>query len=101
MVLLDQAKTKQSQPLGSPSVILEKDKTTMLEEKIKRVWQKVLNKQDIDLEENFFDVGGDSLLLPYLLFTLQEELEQKIEFIDLATYPSIKQFAVFLKAKSH
>src|SRR3989338_8665466 len=79
-----------------PSSTSEEDKISALQEQIKRVWQKVLDKQDIGLEENFFDAGGDSLLLPHLLFMLQEELNAKFEFIDLATFPNIKQFAEFL-----
>jgi len=69
---------------------------TTTEERIKAVWQKVLKREDVGLEENFFDAGGDSLLLPSLLFGLQEISTKKIDFIDIVKFPSIKQFAVFI-----
>lgn len=83
-----------------PTISDESNQEVGTEELIKKAWQQVLGKEDIGLEENFFDVGGDSLLLPKLLFLLQESLNREFELIDLVEYSSIKQFAKFISDTS-
>lgn len=67
-----------------------------VENLIKGTWQTVLNKKNINPESNFFDVGGDSLSLPKLLFALEKVLNRKFELMDLVEYPSIRKFAIFV-----
>ncbi len=58
---------------------------------IRRCWQSVLANADFGVEDNFFDVGGDSLSLIKLGQKLEREFETEIEVLDLFRYPSINE----------
>lgn len=68
-----------------------------IEEKIRKAWQKILNRESIDEEENFFDAGGDSLLLPRLLFILKQDIDERIEIVDLVKFPTIKKLSLYIE----
>ena len=51
-----------------------KRKRSDLDRKVLKIWQKVLNREDISYEDNFFDVGGESLLAAKLIGHLEVEL---------------------------
>ena len=51
-----------------------KRKRSDLDRKVLQIWQKVLNREDISYEDNFFDVGGESLLAAKLIGLLEVEL---------------------------
>ena len=49
-------------------------KRSDLDRKVLKIWQNVLNRDDISYEDNFFDVGGESLLAAKLIGHLEVEL---------------------------
>ncbi|MBB6145126.1 amino acid adenylation domain-containing protein [Silvibacterium bohemicum] len=67
-----------------------------MEQMVASVWRQVLGMEHIGLEENFFDLGGDSLLLIKLLSQLREKVSSDIATIDLFRYPKIRLLAAFL-----
>ncbi len=52
------------------------------------------------MNDNFFDLGGDSLLLTALHRRLQAELGRDFSITDLFQYPTIRAFAVHLADES-
>ena len=34
---------------------------TMTEEKVLKIWQQIFEKDNINLDDNFFEIGGDSI----------------------------------------
>jgi|GEM_PF-6252172 amino acid adenylation domain-containing protein/FkbH-like protein/FkbM family methyltransferase len=65
---------------------------TELEGVILSVWKDVLNKTNISLEDNFFDIGGNSLLL----MSVYERLSPKVKTLsisDLLRYGTVKLLA--------
>jgi polyketide synthase PksJ len=70
--------------------------TTTLEETIAAVWADVLNRSDVDRRDNFFDIGGDSLLISQVRATLERELSRHISIIDLFRYPTVSSLGAFL-----
>jgi len=68
-------------------------RSNRLQERILTVWARVLerNTSEIDLDDNFFDIGGHSLLLMKLQQALQEELNVKLPITDLFQYTTVRQ----------
>lgn len=69
------------------------------EEVITAVWQSVLANSDFDRFSNFFDVGGNSLLMAQVRNKLQKALKRDISMMELFRYPSIKLLAEFLSGE--
>ena len=67
-----------------------------LETKIAAVWQNILQLEQAGIHDNFFDLGGHSLLLARLSMELGQALGRDISVVDLFRYPSIADFAGFL-----
>jgi acyl carrier protein len=60
------------------------------------LWEKALNRQDIGVHDNFFDVGGDSLAAIDILAGIEQLLGHKVSLYRLTEHPSIAQLAVAL-----
>ncbi|MEM9916804.1 MAG: amino acid adenylation domain-containing protein [Bacteroidota bacterium] len=58
------------------------------EEKMLSVWNEVLVREDIELDSNFFDVGGHSLKAITLVLQVQRNFEKKIELQDVFDNPT-------------
>jgi surfactin family lipopeptide synthetase C len=60
-----------------------------IEQRIATVWQEVLGVEKVGLHDNFFDLGGHSLLLAEVQSTLQDIFQQDIPIVDLFKHPTI------------
>ncbi|MEW6736803.1 MAG: SDR family oxidoreductase, partial [Acidobacteriota bacterium] len=60
------------------------------------VWQQVLQLEKVGLYDNFFDLGGHSLLIIQVRNKLQEILGRDIPIIELFRYPTVDALAVYL-----
>lgn len=66
-------------------------------DKLLFIWKNVLHTNDIDINDNFFDVGGDSIS------AIQVQIEAvklgiNIEYSDIFKYPTIKQLSGNIKS---
>ena len=66
---------------------------TAIEQKIEVVWRKILGRERVGLEENFFDAGGDSLQLIEAHSELEKTLTTKISITDLFAHTTISSLA--------
>jgi amino acid adenylation domain-containing protein len=66
------------------------------EERIARLWQETLKLDRIGANDNFFDVGGHSLLAVGLLGRLREAFGRDLSLVDLFTHPTVRSMAVHL-----
>jgi amino acid adenylation domain-containing protein len=66
---------------------------TDLEELVAGVWRQVLGADHVGLEDNFFDIGGTSLLLVSVHSKLQALLNRKIPVADLFGYTTVRALA--------
>lgn len=73
---------------------------TSLEQQIAVIWRHVLQNDSIGHNENFFDVGGSSLLLIALRKELQTELNVSLPFTWLFEHPTIRSLAARLTKES-
>jgi amino acid adenylation domain-containing protein len=60
---------------------------------IASVWRQLLRREDIGIFDNFFDLGGHSLLLVRLHGALQKLTPEPLPLLDLFQYPTIASFA--------
>jgi acyl carrier protein len=62
-------------------------------EKISAMWKELLVLEGINLEANFFELGGDSITAIRLLRRLREELHPAVMLDDVYEFPSISQLS--------
>ncbi len=62
---------------------------TDLERRVARIWREVLQVEKVGIYDNFFDLGGHSLLTVQLGDRLQSELERAIPLTNLFQYPTV------------
>lgn len=67
---------------------------------VQSYWQRILKRESIELQCNFFDAGGNSLLAAQLAFDLEHELGVRVPLIKIFQYPTISGFAGYLNEKS-
>jgi amino acid adenylation domain-containing protein len=79
-----------SEAKESPS---QHGKGTDLEERLASLWKEVLGTQRIGRDENFFDLGGDSLLIVAVHSQLQKILQREIQVTDLFEYATVRSLA--------
>ncbi len=71
------------------------------ERKIYDVWQRSLGVQFIDINDNFFDIGGHSLLLSQVHYQLKELFGDGLSIVDMFNYPTIKALAEHISQKEN
>ncbi|MBF0238361.1 MAG: SDR family NAD(P)-dependent oxidoreductase [SAR324 cluster bacterium] len=64
-----------------------------IEQQIAQIWQTVLGLPEVGLHENFFEIGGHSLLLVQTLTQLEEKLGIQLSIVDMFNYPTIASMA--------
>jgi acyl carrier protein len=64
-----------------------------------RLWQKALRRDLVGLDDNFFDLGGDSLLLTALHRELERELGRAVPITELFQFPTIRKLAAHLEVE--
>ena len=67
-----------------------------LERQIASVWQEVLGVADVGVHDNFFDLGGRSLLLIRVQARLTKHLSRDISILELFRWPTIHSLATHL-----
>ena len=69
-----------------------------LEKTIAKVWQETLKLDKVGINDNFFDLGGHSLLIVKVHSQLKAQLEQPVSLTDLYRCPTIKSLTAFLNS---
>lgn len=72
---------------------------TEAEQLIAEVWQEILQLEKVGINDNFFEIGGHSLLLVKVQAKLHDVFDRDISAIELFKYPSIKMLAEYLTRK--
>ncbi len=69
---------------------------THVQQQIAEVWQELLKLDKVGIHDNFFDLGGHSLLLIKAQNRLQELLDKPLPAVKLFQYPTIQSLAAYL-----
>jgi len=65
------------------------------EEDVSRVWADVIGIPEADVDTNFFDLGGHSLLLMELVNQLQQRLGIDTDVLILMEHPTVAKFVAY------
>jgi amino acid adenylation domain-containing protein len=71
-----------------------------LEKRLAHIWESVLGVQPIGVRDNFFEVGGHSILAPRLMARIEQELGQKLALSTLFQGATIERLAELLRTPS-
>lgn len=86
---------KTNQPLVSDTKI--EDVKQNLEEDLTSIWQEYLSIKNIKNNDNFFNLGGDSLTAMILIEKMNQRYGTKLNENSLIEYPTISQLADVIK----
>lgn len=67
------------------------------ERRLAEVWRQVLGVEDPGVHDNFFDLGGNSILLLGVLTALRDQGENELSMVDLFRHPTIAALAARLE----
>ena len=69
------------------------------EQAVAAVWRECLGVDAVGIDDNFFDLGGHSLLLVRVHDRLREALKVELSLVDLFRFPTVRALAATLSAK--
>jgi acyl carrier protein len=64
-----------------------------LERTIAGIWQEILNVPRVGVQDNFFDIGGHSLLTVRVHARLRSAVDRQVSLTDLFRFPTIRSLA--------
>ncbi|MGL5109018.1 MAG: phosphopantetheine-binding protein [Vibrio ordalii] len=75
--------------------------TPEIENRILSIWQSVLDVKKIARDENFFDAGGNSLLMSKVHREIKRQLGIPINIIELFQSPTVDSLSKNISKKYH
>jgi amino acid adenylation domain-containing protein len=91
------ADVRSSPPAAEPT---EPRKPTLLEHRLLEVWRTTLAMDNLGLDDDFFQLGGDSLRAMTLIARLEESLGRSISVATLIAVPTVARLAAHLEAEA-
>src|SRR5262249_35154450 len=73
---------------------------TMTEQAIAEIWKDVLRVDQVGIKDNFFDLGGHSLLMVQVHSRLRESFDRELSLIEMFRYTTIEALASRLNHQS-
>ena len=72
---------------------------TQAEKAVAAIWQAVLGIDRVGLHDNFFDLGGHSLLMVKVHHQLQQQLGLDLPLVELFRYPTVRALAAYMRQR--
>jgi len=72
-----------------------------LEQTISNIWQDLLDIPNVGLDDNFFDLGGNSLLVLQVHNQIRELDIRELSITDLFRFPTVRSLAEYLCSDSN
>ena len=69
---------------------------TRIEKEVAAIWQDLLAQPRVGLDDNFFDLGGHSLLVVQLQSRLRRLFQRELSIVDLFQHPTVRATASLL-----
>lgn len=99
---LDPAKNRKNTERVAP--IRLKGKTdggySEIEQRIAQAWKQVLGYDELDIHANFFEIGGDSILITKIHALIEEQYPKRTTVADMFSYPTIARISEYLSNMS-
>jgi len=87
-------------PVGvsaQPQKMPHTDHSNEVESELIRIWKEVLDREDIGVRDDFFELGGDSLQAVRLMFEIEKTFRQQFDISTLMSHPTIEAFSQIVK----
>lgn len=84
---------KKNLPKPLENISEKKEPATNLEKTIYKVWCNALKRDQIDINADFFEIGGDSLLAVKVISALEKEIGSKLTINLIFKHPNIPDLA--------
>lgn len=78
------------------SRVVFNEPSTLSEKIIESIWKDCLGLEEIDIDSNFFEIGGHSLLGVKVMSRLENETGKRLPLVSLLSYPTIRKFASYM-----
>ncbi|WP_225912764.1 non-ribosomal peptide synthetase/type I polyketide synthase [Nostoc flagelliforme] len=75
--------------------------STPTEQILAKIWMEILGRQQVGIYDNFFDIGGQSLLIIQVGNKVREIFSSHILVTDLFKYPTISSLAKYLSQENN
>ena len=75
--------------------------STPLEARIAEIWKATLSIGQVTVDDNFFDLGGHSLLMVKVHQELQHLTDEDVPLVLLFEYPTIRSLAQYLSGQGN
>jgi FkbH-like protein len=72
-----------------------------IESELIRIWENVLDREHIGVRDDFFELGGDSLLGVRVIIEIEKRFHQRFEISKLASHPTVEALASELGASKN
>ena len=66
-----------------------------------RIWEQVLGTHELSVTDNFFEVGGTSILAVQIMAEINRHFQVQLAPVSLLTHPTIRQLGPLLTENSH
>jgi hypothetical protein len=70
----------------------------MIQAAVMAIWQDILERSDIGLDDNFFDIGGNSARLAASHEQLEELVQRKLPVVELFRYTTVRAVSAWLES---
>ena len=99
---IDKKALLKSQPdLNSNSKKSTRLPVTKNEKLIAKIWEEELRCQNVTLDDNFFDLGGHSLIAVKMMNHLEKEIGERMPLTALFEAPTVEKLASLIDKKDH
>lgn len=71
--------------------------TKKVEEIVAGIWKAELNVVRVGINDNFFDIGGNSLKVMHVNSKLKDILERDVPIVSMFQYPTVRTFCKYLE----
>ena len=89
--------------IAEPTADLARAPVSKLEDETSRqltlIWQELLGVESIGLDQNYFDLGGDSVLAVHLFAQIEKSFKIKLPLATLFEAPTIRELAQVLRSE--
>ena len=74
---------------------------TKVQKIVYNIWKECFGGKDFGIHDNFFDLGGDSVMTVQVFGKLKEEFTKPMNIVDLFSYPTVETLAGFLSQEEN
>jgi len=83
-------------PISHAAATSDNRPKTTVETKLAEIWQSILSIEAVGIHDNFFEIGGHSLLVVNAQSKIRQQLGVELSMVDLFRYPTLSTLAAHI-----